>query len=43
MEVAMMDVTQRFIQEHRDTIICQPSGLTLAELKEAYIQKIRLL
>ena len=39
----MKDITKKFIKENRHRLICEPSGLTLEELLEAQIQRVRIL
>ena len=33
-----MDLRQQFIKEHKESIICEPSGKTLSEIEEIYEQ-----
>jgi len=39
----MSDLLRDFINENRDRIVCEPSGLTLVELRNVQVQRIMLI
>ena len=39
----MSDLARDFVQKHRDTIICEPSGKTYTELLDDKVQVFRLM